>query len=140
MNRNYDDMIYMEHPKSRNHPPMPIKKRAAQFAPFAALSGHNEAVRETERLTDQRIELDETEKQRLDAKFLLIEEHLSTHPDITITYFLPDRTKEGGKYQIILGKIKKMDPIAKRIVLMDGEEIPIEDVIDIDAEFLKGWD
>lgn len=94
----YDDMLHLPHPTSQKHPRMPISDRAAQFSPFAALTGHEAAVKETARLTDQKIELDESKKAILDAKLQMIVEQIKSQPIVTITYFVPDEKKAGGAY------------------------------------------
>ncbi|MDD3336464.1 MAG: hypothetical protein PHI98_13275 [Eubacteriales bacterium] len=94
----YDDIIHLKRPISQRHPPMSIQNRAAQFAPFAALTGHESAIIETARLTDRRITLTEEEKQRLNDKLLLIQEQSDDFADVLITYFVPDPKKAGGAY------------------------------------------
>ena len=130
----YDDIIHLPHHVSRIHPQMSMEDRAAQFSPFAALTGYDAAIAETARLTDQRVELDEYERQALNEKLQFISEHLKDHPKISITYFIPDHCKEGGEYVTVTGNIKKLDDYEHRIVLMDGTGILIEDVIRIEDE------
>ncbi len=129
----YDDIINMPHHVSKKHPQMPMEERAAQFAPFAALVGYEEAVEETARLTDKRIELDEEAKNILDMKFQMLNEQLKVqiHPQVTIMYFVPDLKKEGGKYIKISGTIKRIDEFKQLIVLDDKAEIPITEIISI---------
>ena len=95
---------------------MSIDKRAAQFAPFAALKGHKEAIIETERLTDKKIELDESEKIILNNKLLIIKNNLYKSPNVTITYFIKDNKKSGGRYVSITDSIKKIDIYNKLII------------------------
>ena len=130
----YDDIIYLPHHVSRIHPQMSMEDRAAQFSPFAALTGYDAAIAETARLTDQRVELDEYERQALNEKLQFISEHLKKHPKISITYFIPDHCKEGGEYVTVTGNVKKLDDYERRIVLMDGSRILMEDVIRIEDE------
>ena len=130
----YDDIIYLPHQVSRIHPQMSMEDRAAQFSPFAALTGYDAAIAETARLTDQRVELDEYERQALNEKLQFISEHMKEHPKISITYFIPDHCKEGGEYVTVTGNIKKLDDYEHRIVLMDGSRILMEDVIGIEDE------
>ena len=111
---------------------MPVKDRAVQFAPFAALSGHYEAVRETARLTEDRIELDENCKAILDGKLQNIYEHLDTEPALSVTYFVPDPKKSGGAYVTVSGCVKKIREYERMLILTDGTEIPIDEIIDID--------
>ena len=129
----YDDIINMPHHVSKKHHQMPMEERAAQFAPFAALVGYEDAVEETARLTDKRIELDEEAKNILDMKFQMLNEQLKVqiHPQVTIMYFVPDLKKDGGKYIKISGTIKRIDEFKQLIVLDDKAEIPISEVISI---------
>lgn len=133
----YDDIIELPHPTSKKHPRMPLADRAAQFSPFAALTGHEAAIRETARLTDRRIELDEDEKTALDRKLRLITEHLAERPAVRITYFQADQRKDGGSYEIAEGSLKKVDEIARMVVLTDGRRIPIEDIYEIESGLLR---
>ena len=133
----YDDIIHLPHHVSKTHPQMSMGDRAAQFSPFAALTGYDAAIAETARLTDQRVELDEYERQALNEKLQVISEHLKEHPKVMITYFLPDDQKDGGEYVIVTGNIKKLDDYEHRIVLMDGSRILMEDVTMIDMDLLK---
>ena len=110
---------------------MSMSDRAAQFSPFAALTGYDAAVEETARLTDRRIELDEYEAQHLDEQIQKLSGHLQEHPEVSITYFLPDARKDGGEYVTVTGRVKKIENYERRIVLMDGRLIPIHEVISI---------
>jgi hypothetical protein len=134
----YDDIIDLSHHRSSTHPHMPLADRAAQFSPFAALTGHDAAIRETERLTDQRIELDETAKVILDEKLRLLLEEDTGNAEVSITYFRPDAKKNGGAYVTAIGKIKRMDNIEHTILLTNGQAIPIDDVVEIDSPMLDG--
>lgn len=129
----YRDMLDLPHHVSRTHPPMPVQDRAAQFAPFAALTGHHEAVKETARLTDERIELDEYCKAVIDGKLQKIQEQLSTEPAASVTYFVPDAKKEGGSYETVAGCVKKVDEYQRILILTDGTRIPIDEIIEIDT-------
>ena len=128
---NYDDIIHLPHHRSKKHAPMPIIDRAAQFSPFAALTGHDAAIKETARLTDRKIELDEYEIAILDEKLQQIKEKLPMNPEITVTYFQPDVRKDGGEYRTISGKVKKMDEYAKSIIMENEIRLPIEDIIEL---------
>ena len=97
-NQRYDDIINLPHHVSSKRPQMPILERAAQFLPFSALTGYEDAVKETARLTDTRIELEESEKDLLNTKLHVLLDNLATEPKVKITYFLPDGRKSGGKY------------------------------------------
>lgn len=130
-NDQYDDIIGLSHHVSPTRSRMSIIDRAAQFSPFAALTGHNEAVRETERLTDERIELDENKKTILNEKLQIIMEKQKEQPEITFTFFMPDSRKNGGKYVDITGVVKKIDEIERCVRLMDGTRIFIDDLFEI---------
>ena len=132
----YDDIINMPYHVSKKHPQMPMEERAAQFAPFAAIVGYEDAVEETARLTDKRIELDEEAKNILNMKFQMLNEQLKVqiHPQVTIMYFVPDLKKDGGKYIKISGTIKKFDEFKQLIVLDDKAEIPIGEIISITGD------
>ena len=127
----YDDIIDLPHHISKKHPQMSLEARAAQFAPFAALTGYDDAVKETARLTNERIDLDEEAKMMLDAKLQVIREQLSEKPLVTITYFVPDAKKNGGKYITTAGNVKKIDDYKHLIILDNSLEIPINEIIDI---------
>lgn len=123
----YDDIIGLPHPTSERHPRMPVANRAAQFSPFAALSGYDDAVKETARLTGSRIELTEDEKSVLDAKL----QRLAPSENVVITYFQPDGRKQGGAYLTACGEVKRIGAAAREIVLMDGRRIPIDDILEV---------
>ena len=131
----YDDIIHLPHPNSAKHPRMPMSDRAAQFSPFAALTGHGAAIEETARITDRRIELTEEEKTVLDEKLRLL---LETGGEGMITYFLPDERKDGGAYVTKLGTIKKIDPLEGRVILTDHTSIHIEDILEIEIRTILG--
>ena len=126
----YDDIINLPHHQSPIRPHMSNHDRAAQFSPFAALVGYGEAVRETARLTDERMELDEDAKTSLDAALRSLQEG-SKGPQASVTYFKPDHKKAGGTYQSIIGNIKKIDTLNRTISLEDGTVIPADDILDI---------
>ena len=136
----YDDIIDLPHPVNQNHPPMSIESRAAQFLPFAALTGYDDAISETARLTDRRIELDEDEKLMLSDKLQLIQENIKQRPQVKITYFVPDGRKEGGAYAIAAGRVKKVDAFERQIVMTDGVCIPIEEVRAVEGELFRGME
>lgn len=129
----YEDIIHLSHHVSPKRPQMSLHDRAVQFAPFAALTGHEEAVKETARLTDNRIELDENEIQLLDQKLQYLEAQ-SEAPVVEITYFLPDQRKSGGEYIEVQGRLKRIDPYSHSLRMEDGTEIPITDIIKIDLK------
>lgn len=124
---NYDDIIDLPHPTSEWHPRMSMANRAAQFSPFAALSGYDDAVKETARLTDGKIDLTEEEKSILDARL----QRLTPGENAAITYFQPDARKQGGAYLTASGEVKRIDGAAREIVLMDGRRIPIDDILEV---------
>ena len=127
----YDDIINLPHHISKKHPQMTIESRAAQFAPFAALTGHADAIRETARLTDERIELDEEIKKIIDNKLQIIQKQISLNPKITITYFVPDKSKSGGEYITIAGNVRKIDYYNRLLIFTDNMVIPINEIIEI---------
>ena len=133
----YEDIIHLPHHVSKRHPQMSMLDRAAQFSPFAALTGYDAAVEETARLTDRRIELDEYEAQRLDKRIQKLSEHLPERPEVSITYFLPDARKDGGEYITATGCVKRIDHYERRIILMDGTLIPVHEVIEINGELFE---
>ena len=137
---NYDDIINLPHYESKTHPRMSMHQRAAQFSPFAAVTGHDAAVKETERLTDKQIDLDERQKVELDEKLRIISEHLGQNPEVKITYFEPDQKKDGGAYITVSGFIKKIDVYEKKIVLQDGQKIEINQIYDISSDVLEKLD
>ena len=104
----YDDIINLPHHVSKTHPPMDMMERAAQFSPFAALTGYEAAAKETGRLTQPRIELDESEKEVLDQQLHKLEAAFPKTPSAAFTYFIPDVRKEGGTYRTVSGKIRKI--------------------------------
>ena len=131
MSGKYDDIIDLPHPTSQNHPRMSLYDRAAQFSPFAALTGHSAAIAETGRLTDRRVELDEYEMARVDAELQRLQELLPGGPTASITYFVPDERKNGGSHQTGTGEVKRIDAVTGVIQMTDRREIPIEDVFSI---------
>ena len=137
MNGKYDEIMGLPHPISKTRPQMPMSDRAAQFAPFAALTGYDAAIKETGRLTDERIELDVEALSALDMKYQLLMEALDEAPEVTITYFQPDERKAGGKYLTATGAVKKVDDFERRITMQDGTKIPMDDVLSIDGELFS---
>ena len=133
----YDDIIHLPHPTSPRHPRMRMIDRAAQFSPFQALSGFGSAIRETARVTGERIELTEDEKAVLDEKLRYLCE---TGEEAIFTYFLPDGKKDGGTYVDAVGTIKKIDPLEGCVILTDRTAIPIEDILEVEAQTLPGQD
>ena len=130
----YNDIIHLSHPTSKNRPRMSIHDRAAQFSPFAALSGHAAAIAETARLTDRKLELDEDTRAELDRRQAILLEHISERPEVTVTWFRPDEKKAGGAYVTTTGRLKKIDEIERVLVLTDGARIPLEDVAGLESD------
>ena len=144
----YADIIDLPHHVSKCHPQMPMEKRAAQFSPFAAMVGHDAAIRETARLTEEQLELSEDEKAVIDGKLQMIQAHIKEQPtgakqshhapapalahpcasEVTVTYFQPDEKKSGGAYVTVTGFAKKVDDVSKLLLLQDGKAIPIKDI------------
>lgn len=151
----YQDMIHLPHHVSNHHEHMSVPDRAAQFSPFAAVTGYDGAVKETARLTDQRIELDEIEKGKLDEKLRIVQEQLSKQreirkpeqvsitPEIEIVFFEPDEFKAGGTYITKSGIVKKIDGYEHAVLMQDGTRILIEeivDIVDISGELFQSLD
>ncbi len=133
----YREIIDLPPHVSKTRPQMPMSDRAAQFAPFAALTGYDAAIKETGRLTDERIELDEEALTALDMKYQLLMDAFDDAPEGTITFFQPDKRKAGGKYLTATGAIKKVDDFERRITMQDGTKIPMDDVLSIDGELFS---
>lgn len=130
----YDDIINLPHHVSSTHPHMSMTDRAAQFSPFAALTGYGDAVEETRRLTDAKVELDENKKVELNKRLQLIQARIMLHPIVEITYFLPDDRKDGGVYRTVTGAVRKIDEYVQEIVLMDQTRILLDDIVQIGGD------
>lgn len=130
-NKKYDDIINLPHHVSLTHPHMSRLDRAAQFSPFAALTGYDAAIKETARLTDKKVELGEYELEELNRTLLELSDHISQHPQVMVAYFEPDKCKEGGAYITVSKEIKRIDEIEKAIYLTDGSKIPLADIFSI---------
>lgn len=128
----YDDMINMPHHVSKKHPQMALADRAAQFSPFAALTGYEAAIAETARVTEDRPELSDTSREALDMKLQLLRECLTEKPAVEITYFVPDERKAGGSYVTVTGIVKKIDEYKHRIVMENGASVEMEDLVGIE--------
>ncbi len=131
---NYDDIINLPHHQSSVRPRMSLDDRAAQFAPFAALTGHAAAIKETARYTENKTELEEADIELLNSRISYIMENLDSIPYISVTYFLADSQKSGGAYLTVSGSIKKIDRYKKKLIMEDNTEIPFEDISHIDGE------
>lgn len=134
----YKDIIDLPHHQSNKRQRMSLIDRAAQFSPFAALTGHEAAIIETARLTDRQIELDEGTKSIIDEKIQMISDYLSEKPTITITHFEPDIKKDGGAYLNTTSTVKRIDEFEREIILTDGRIISIERIFDIRGELFEG--
>lgn len=128
----YDDIINLPHPTSVNHPRMSLYDRAAQFSPFAALTGHDAAIKETARLTEQKIEQSEDMISLLNEKLQMVADNLGT--EVTITYFVPDERKSGGAYVSHTGTVRRIDDYEHTLVMTDKTVIPIEQISEIESE------
>lgn len=134
MKKTYDDIINLPHHRSTSRPHMPAHDRAAQFSPFAALTGYGSAITEKARLTDSRVELDEHSKADLNEKLCIIQNLIDQQPEVSITYFQPDKKKSGGVYITVTGCVKKIDEYEKAVEMQDATIISIDTILEIDGE------
>ena len=130
----YGDIINLGHPTSKKHPRMPVRDRAAQFAPFAALVGYDDAVEETARVTDDMIEQSEEMKAVIDEKLRYLSERIGEMPTVLVTYFLPDDKKSGGEYKIFEGRIKRLDDYDAVMIFEDGKRIPYDKIYSVELK------
>ncbi len=130
----YDDIINLPHHISKTRPQMPLIDRAAQFSSFAALSGHKEAIKETERITNEMLELSEDAKEILSGKLTKLRSCINEYPEIEITYFIPDTKKSGGSYNTIRGKIKKYDEYNRVLILDNNTVIHFDCIYNVSIE------
>ena len=137
MNGKYDEIMGLPHHVSKTRPQMPMTDRAAQFAPFAALTGYDSAIKETGRLTDEKIELGEESLTALNARYQMLMDVLAEGPEVRITYFKPDERKAGGAYVTITGAIRKIDDFEQIIIMQDGTRIPMGDVLSLEGELFS---
>lgn len=138
MKNDYSDILDHPHYVSKTRPQMSELERAAQFSPFAALTGYDAAISETGRLTDEKIELGEETKAVLDMKQQYLLDMISDQPEITVTYFIPDTKKSGGAYASVTGNLKRIDEYERLMLLTTGEKIPLDDIMDIESDLFKG--
>lgn len=136
----YDDIIHLAHHVSKRHPQMPLLNRAAQFSAFAALTGYDDTIKETARLTEPFIELDECQKEQLDKKLQWIQENLKQQPKLEVTYFQPDAKKNGGVYRTFCGNAEKIDKNSRRIIFTDKTALFIEHIYSINGELFCHMD
>jgi hypothetical protein len=134
----YDDIIHLPHHQSATHPHMSAYDRAAQFSPFAALTGYEAAVAETARQTDRKVDLDEWDKAALNERLTIIQETLNERPEVSITFFVADEKKSGGAYVTVTGCVKKIDAYEHVVVMLDGTKIPIDDIFEINGSLFGG--
>lgn len=127
----YADIIDLPHHVSNRHTQMPMEKRAAQFSPFAAMVGHDAAIHETARLTEEQLELSEDEKAVIDGKLQMLQDHIKEQPEITVAYFQPDKKKSDGIYVTVTGFARRVDKIGQMLVIKDGVKIPIQQILKI---------
>lgn len=136
----YKDIINLPHKQSTKRPRMPLLDRAAQFAPFAALTGYDDAINETGRLTDERTELSEENLNELNMKYQILVDKLDDEKIVSFTYFVPDGTKSGGAYITKQGIVKKVDDYERLITLYDSTKIPMDDILAIDGDIFNSMD
>ena len=134
----YADIINLPHHELTTRQRMPIINRSASFSPFAALTGYDDAVKETARLTSKRIELDEGSKEILNDKLRIAADKADQEPEIKVTYFLPDKKKDGGAYITIKAVIKRIDEYERLVVFTDKSTIPIDDIYEIEGDIYNG--
>ena len=129
----YDDIIHLSRPVSKKHPPMPLTKRAAQFLPFAALSGFEGEIAEAARLTEAARSLGEDALAALDEQLALLRQRLSDQPEITLTRFVPDEKKAGGHYETLTGQVRRLDEAGRALILTDGTKVDLEAIVELTA-------
>lgn len=133
----YDSIKKLPHYQSVTRPHMSLYDRAAQFSPFAALTGYDDAVKETARLTDTKAELDEYEKAAINERLNRIQDTFDVQPEVSITYFLPNKKKSGGAYITVTGCVKKVDEFEHVVVMRNGTKVHIDDIAEIDGEIFE---
>ncbi len=133
----YDDIINMPHHVSSVHMQMPRRDRAAQFASFAALTGYDDEIKETARLTDSKPELDDDAKSDLNSKHKLIREHIGLRPALTVTFFIPDEKKSGGSLFTMSASIKSINEYDRTLIFENGVSVHMDDIVSIDGELFE---
>lgn len=136
-NHKYDDIINLPHHQSQTRVHMSLYDRAAQFSPFSALTGYDDAVKESARLTDQKHELSDEAISQLNAKLMFIKEQIKNQPEITVTYFVPDEKKDGGSYITEKSAVKRIDDFERVIILKNNAKIPFDNISDIEGEIFR---
>ena len=137
MRDEYDDIINLPHHVSKKHPSMAVIGRAAQFLPFAALTGYDAAIKETARLTDERMELDDCLKDALSDRLQIIMDRMDERPEIEVTFFRPDAKKGGGAYMTASATVKKLDEYMRIVIMTDGTTISIDEIIAIEGAIFE---
>lgn len=132
----YADIIHLSRPKSK-HPSMSLNNRSCQFAPFSALTGYDEKIKETARITSSKIDLTEEEKLKLNDKLEWLKENIKKQPEVTITYFVADKKKSGGSYQKITGNIRRIDAVGKCLVFRDKTKVFLDDIIKVEGNIFR---
>ena len=132
----YADIIHLSRPKSK-HPSMSLNNRSFQFAPFSALTGYEEKIKETARITSSKIDLTEEEKLKLNDKLEWLKENIKKQPEVTITYFVADKKKSGGSYQKITGNIRRIDAVGKCLVFRDKIKVFLDDIIKVEGNIFR---
>ena len=127
----YDDIIDRPRPVSKKHPPMPMTKRAAQFLPFAALTGFEGEIEEAARLTEPALELEEDALAALDEQLALLRQRLPERPEITVTRFVPDEKKAGGRFETLTGCVRRLDEAHRLLILTDGAKIDMDTIVEL---------
>lgn len=135
----YDDIIALPHPISHRHTPMPLSVRAAQFMPFAALTGYEALICEEARLTDRKLEPDEEALFRLNERLKLLEACFPARPTVTVTRFIPDAKKTGGHYETTTCRLKRVDTVKNVLIIDDGKEIPFDDLLTLESEIFPDF-
>lgn len=130
----YDDIIGLPHHVSDKRPQMSLRDRAAQFLPFAALTGYDDAIRETARLTDEKPELREDALELLDRRLAVLEANLGARPEISVTFFKKDEKKQGGAYALKTGVVRRIDGYERRLLFEDGSSIPLADILLLEGD------
>ena len=137
MDKKYAAIAGVPHHVSRVHPQMSMEDRAAQFSPFAALTGYGDVILETQRLTDEKVELDEEALALLDEKYQILMCRMEEQPVVQITYFQPDERKEGGAYVTVTGVVRRVDDVMRKITMQDGNEIEMGEILNVEYENIQ---
>ena len=131
---NYDDIIHLQRPLSKKHPPMPMAKRAAQFLPFAALTGFEGEIAEAARLTEEARSLGEDALVALDEQLSLLRQRMGEQPAVSVVRFVPDERKAGGRYETVTGRLRRLDEANRVLILTDGSRIDLDTIAELTVE------